>query len=110
MPNKKCDKCGANLTAMALTCDPPVYYDWCQKCGETYYGDKTKRESGWPTDRGRRPLSRGVAALLLEDVLDTLVEVGNGASNEMLRLACSKLFLFRDGYFNQENIQTEKDV
>jgi hypothetical protein len=43
MQKKKCDKCGGTLTAMALTCDPPVYYDWCQKCGEVYHGNKAER-------------------------------------------------------------------
>ena len=96
MTNKKICTCGGEMTAMALTCDPPVYYDWCQKCGETYYHTKPKTE---PKDE--RPLERAVAALLLEDVLDTLVEVGNGTSDEDLRLACKKLFLFRDAYFNK---------
>lgn len=97
MPDKKKCTCGGTMTAMALTCDPPVYYDWCRKCGETYYHTKPKVE---PKDE--RPLHREVAALLLEDVLDTLVEVGNGTSDEDLRLACKKLFLFRDAYFNKE--------
>lgn len=96
-PDKKTCTCGETMTAMALACYPPAYYDWCQKCGASDYRDKPKIE---PKDE--RPLSREVAALLLEDVLDTLVEVGNGTSDEDLRLACMKLFLFRDAYFNKE--------
>lgn len=47
---------------------------------------------------------------LLEDVLDTLVEVGNGVTDEMLHEAADKLFKFRDEWFNKEedNINKKK--
>lgn len=41
------------------------------------------------------------ARLLLEDVLDTLVEVGNGVTDKDLHEAADKLFKFRDEYFNK---------
>lgn len=44
-------------------------------------------------------LSQNEASKLLEDVLDILVEVGNGTTDEMLKEAANKLFKFRDGYF-----------
>jgi predicted amidophosphoribosyltransferase len=43
------------------------------------------------------------ASSLLEDVLDQLVEVGNGATDESLHEACDKLFAFRDEYFRDSS-------
>lgn len=43
------------------------------------------------------------ASILLEDVLDTLVEVGNGTTDEMLHEAADKLFRFRDEWFKKQN-------
>lgn len=39
------------------------------------------------------------ACNLIEDVLDTLVEVGNGTTDKMLHDAADLLFVFRDRYF-----------
>jgi hypothetical protein len=36
------------------------------------------------------------AKIILENVLDTLIEVGNGTTYEMLHEACDELFRFRD--------------
>lgn len=49
---------------------------------------------------GVQELTKKEAAEILEDVLDVLVEVGNGTTDEQLQEACDKLFKFRDGYFN----------
>ena len=43
---------------------------------------------------------------ILENVLDALVEVGNGISDEELHKQCSELFRFRDEWFNK-SIQKE---
>lgn len=40
------------------------------------------------------------ASSLLEDVLDTLVEVGNGVTDSDLHDAADKLFEFRNEHFN----------
>jgi len=45
-------------------------------------------------------LTKEQAAELLEDVIDTLIEVGNGTTDEMLHAACQKLFKLRDGFIN----------
>ena len=95
MTNKKICSCGGELQLMNLLSDPPIPVYICKVCGhQCHQREVDKKEE--------RPLERAVAALLLEDVLDTLVEVGNGTSDEDLRLACKKLFLFRDAYFNKE--------
>jgi len=41
------------------------------------------------------------ASIIIEDVLDTLIEVGNGTTQEHLKEACTKLFKFRDEFFGQ---------
>lgn len=38
---------------------------------------------------------------IIEDVLDTLVEVGNGVTDSDLHAACDELFKFRDEWFKQ---------
>lgn len=45
-------------------------------------------------------ITNNEAKLLIEDVLDTLSEVGNGVTDKMLHEACDKLFKFRDEWFN----------
>lgn len=52
-------------------------------------------------------ISKDEASELLEDVLDTLVEVGNGATHEMLKEACDKLFRFRDKWFKNQGPYNE---
>ena len=52
-------------------------------------------------------MNKNEAIVILEDVLDTLVEVGNGVTDKMLHEACDKLFNFRDNYFKQ--LQEFKD-
>jgi len=49
-------------------------------------------------------MNRKEAKSALEDVIDTLIEVGNGTTDEMLHKAADKLLEFRD-YFNQTNIE-----
>lgn len=44
-------------------------------------------------------LSNSEASILLETVLDTLVEVGNGVTDETLHEAADQLFKFRDFWF-----------
>lgn len=46
-----------------------------------------------------KKISREDACEILETVLDTLVEVGNGISDEDLHNAADMLFEFRDCYF-----------
>jgi hypothetical protein len=46
-------------------------------------------------------MTKEEATTILEDVLDTLVEVGNGTTEEHLKEACDKLFKFRDEWFNK---------
>jgi len=52
-------------------------------------------------------MTKDEAKEILEDVLDTLVEVGNGTTDEMLHDAANKLFRFRDEYFNEVNRRNE---
>lgn len=47
----------------------------------------------------KEPLSREDAAWIIEEVLDTLIEVGNGVTDEHLHDACDLLFKFRDQWF-----------
>lgn len=44
------------------------------------------------------------AVEIIEDVLDTLIEVGNGTTDEELHRACDKLFKFRDEYLESLNV------
>jgi hypothetical protein len=46
-------------------------------------------------------MTKEQASELIEDVLDTLVEVGNGVTDEMLHEAANKLFKFRDEFLNK---------
>jgi len=46
-------------------------------------------------------LSDDEASLILEDVIDTLIEVGNGTTDEQLHEAADKLLNFRDNWFNE---------
>lgn len=47
------------------------------------------------------------AALLIEDVLDILFEVGNGTTEEDLVEAAEKLLKFRDEFFNPLRLTSE---
>lgn len=42
---------------------------------------------------------KGDASILLEEVIDTLIEVGNGVSEKELNEACDKLLIFREKWF-----------
>jgi len=46
-------------------------------------------------------ITNSEASILLETVLDTLVEVGNGVTDENLHEAADQLFKFRDYWFKQ---------
>jgi hypothetical protein len=50
-----------------------------------------------------QPLSVDEASEILEDVIDTLIEVGNGVTDKMLHEAADKLLRFRDQYFDVIN-------
>lgn len=50
-------------------------------------------------------LTNDDAALILEIVLDTLVEVGNGTTDEELHKAADYLFALRDKWFNKKQIR-----
>lgn len=43
-------------------------------------------------------MNKTEAHKIIEDVLDVLVEVGNGTTDEQLREACDKLFKFKDEF------------
>lgn len=47
------------------------------------------------------------AATILEDILNILVEVGNGTTHEELHEAADLLFDFRDHYFKYSDILDE---
>ena len=49
------------------------------------------------------------AALIIESVLDTLVEVGNGVTDEHLHAAADKLFKFRDEWFDPRYERKQKE-
>jgi hypothetical protein len=55
--------------------------------------------SKW-TGGPKRLLTREAACELLEQVIDTLCEVGNGVTDADLHKAADQLFEFRDRYFN----------
>jgi len=46
-------------------------------------------------------ISDNEAAYIIEHLLDTLIEVGNGVTAEMLHEWCEMLLIFRDHWFNQ---------
>jgi hypothetical protein len=46
-------------------------------------------------------MTKNEASDILETVLDTLVEVGNGVTDEHLHEMADLLFKFRDEYFNK---------
>lgn len=48
-----------------------------------------------------KTLSDDEATVILEDVIDTLIEVGNGTTEKQLHEAADKLLNFRDNWFNQ---------
>ncbi len=50
--------------------------------------------------KNKEPLSDDEAASILEDVLDTLIEVGNGITDEHLHESADDLLQFRDYWFN----------
>jgi len=45
------------------------------------------------------------AANILEDVLDILIEVGNGTTEEQLHEAADLLFDFRENYFKYSELK-----
>lgn len=49
------------------------------------------------------------AAELLENILNILVEVGNGTTDEELHEAADMLFDFRDHYFKFSDIEPEEN-
>ena len=55
-------------------------------------------------------LEKGEASILLEEVLDTLIEVGNGTTEEHLHEAVDRLSKFRDEYFMWSILQNVKKV
>ena len=57
-------------------------------------------ESAWGRKSTR--ITKEDAHELIEEVLDTLIEVGNGTTDEMLHEAADKLFVVRDCFINQE--------
>jgi 3-polyprenyl-4-hydroxybenzoate decarboxylase len=48
-------------------------------------------------------LSDDDAALIIENVIDTLVEVGNGTTDEELHKAADYLFALRDKWFHKRS-------
>lgn len=48
-------------------------------------------------------MDKDEASIILEDVIDTLIEVGNGVTDEMLHEAADKLLKFRDEWFRGTN-------
>lgn len=46
-------------------------------------------------------LSDNEAEIILEDIIDTLIEVGNGTTDKQLHEAADKLLNFRDNWFNK---------
>lgn len=47
-------------------------------------------------------MTKQKAAIILEEVIDTLIEVGNGVTDEMLHAAADQLIKFRDEWFENE--------
>ncbi|MDP1713083.1 MAG: hypothetical protein Q8K86_11585 [Candidatus Nanopelagicaceae bacterium] len=54
-------------------------------------------------------MNRIEAAIILEDVLDVLTEVGNGTTDKELHQALVELFKFRDEWFNGERTMKEAE-
>lgn len=48
-----------------------------------------------------RKLTRGEAFCIIDGVIDTLIEVGNGVTDEMLHADADKLFLVRDYFISR---------
>lgn len=53
-------------------------------------------------------MTKEEAREILEDVLDTLVEVGNGTTDDDLKEAADHLFRFRDEWFKK--VQQTDDI
>lgn len=53
-------------------------------------------------------LTKEKASIILEDVIDTLIEVGNGVTDEMLHDAADDLIRFRDQWFNKIEVWVEQ--
>ena len=51
-------------------------------------------------DWDSKPMQYAEARVLIECVIDTLMEVGNGTTPEELHTAADQLLLFRDKYLN----------
>lgn len=51
-------------------------------------------------DNKEEPLTLEGASVILETVIDTLCEVGNGITDYDLHVACDQLLHFRDNWFN----------
>ena len=49
-------------------------------------------------------MTRDEAVIIIEEVLDTLIEVGNGVTDEHLHDAADKLLDFRDNFFNKHRV------
>ncbi len=59
-----------------------------------------KREKWEDLKKNPRRLTREEASSLVDDVIDTLIEVGNGVTDEMLHADADKLFMVRDYYLH----------
>ena len=53
-------------------------------------------------DIGKTKITREEAFSLIDDVIDTLIEVGNGTTEDMLHEAADKLLVVRDCFIEKE--------
>jgi len=54
-------------------------------------------------------MNKEEAAIIIEEVLDTLVEVGNGTTQHDLHEAADQLFRFRNEWFNKIEVWVEPE-
>lgn len=71
----------------------------CEKCSKELDGVPFKIDLRF---EHINHINRCEATQLLEDVLDTLVEIRNGITEKHLKEVCNKLVTFRDKYFKVE--------
>ena len=52
-------------------------------------------------------MTNNEARTIIEEVIDTLIEVGNGVTDQDLHKECDKLLSFRNEYFNKLPVETD---
>ena len=71
--------------------------------------ERSKFKAMKEPDRKRTRITRKEAFMLIDDVIDTLIESGNGTTTEMLHEAADMLFIVRDCFIDWEQSDGERN-